>query len=652
MKKYLICILLLANSICPKAQLNRYLVTFKNKNSSAYSLTNPIAFLTQRAIDRRLRYNINVDSTDLPINNNYVEAVRTSGAVIILNQSKWMNQISIETTDAGALTAIGNLPFVENLLAIASRNSIDTLSKFADDTLTNLPLKNSTSKPQQENVYQYGASNAQIKIHQSDFLHNHGFNGLGMQLAVIDAGFYRYNSLPTFDSLNINGQILGTWDFVNNQQSVSEDDAHGMHCLSAIGANLPGVFIGTAPKSSFYLFRSEDVRSEYPIEEHNFCVAAEKADSLGVDVCSVSLGYNTFSDPQFNYTYADMNGSTSISAKATNIAARKGLLMIMAAGNEGNGSWRYVITPADADSCMAVGAVDSLGNVANFSSYGPNSDGQIKPDVVAIGRNAIVANNNTGMPNFGNGTSYACPNMAGISTCLWQAFPEASNMKIRSTLKQSASNFSTPNNRIGFGIPNAKKAFVMLQKNYATYNARFFQCTSILNLSIKTDTSMYISVERKFPNQTNFIEIATLHNDSPFGMHDFEYIDNLDQTNYGSVQYRYKMKIGTDTTFYMDSSTVNYLNPCIFIPPSANTLLISPNPVINELFIKMDRVVNTKVDVIIHNISGQKIFATTYEQAIGSGTKSINFRDFSRGVYFITVILNDKKEAVQQIVKQ
>jgi subtilisin family serine protease len=652
MNKFLIYILLIANSFCSKAQLNRYLVTFKNKNNSVYSITNPLAFLSQRAIDRRLRYNINIDSTDLPINDNYIEAVRTSGEVTILNQSKWMNQISIETRDVAALIAISNLPFVENTRAIASRNPNNTSSKFADDTLTALPLNNSIYKIQQENIYQYGASNAQIKIHQGDFLHNHGFNGKGMQMAVIDAGFYRYNTLPTFDSLNRNGQILGTWDFVNNNQSVSEDDAHGMHCLSAIGANLPGVFVGAAPKSSFYLFRTEDVRSEYPIEEHNFCVAAEKADSLGVDVCSVSLGYNTFSDPQFNYTYADMNGSTSISAKATNIAASKGLLMVIAAGNEGNGSWRYVITPADADSCMAVGAVDSLGNVANFSSYGPNSDGQIKPDVVAIGRNAVVANNNTGMPNFGNGTSYACPNMAGISTCLWQAFPEASNMKIRSVLKQSASNFSTPNNRIGFGIPNAKKAFVALLKNYATYNARFFQCASILNLSIKTDTSMYISVERKFPTQTNFIEIATLHNDSPFGMHDFEYIDNLDQTNYGSVQYRYKMKIGADTTFYMDSSTVNYLNPCIFIPPSANTLLISPNPVYNELFIKMERMVNTKVDVIIHNISGQKIFATTYEQAVGSGTKNINFRNFARGVYFVTVYLNDKKEVIQRIVKQ
>ena len=652
MNKFLICIFLLVHSIGSKAQLNRYLLTFKNKNNSAYSLSNPTEFLSQRAIDRRLRYNISIDSTDLPINNNYVEAVRTSGAVTILNQSKWMNQISIETIDAGALTDITNLPFVENIRAIASRNSTTALSKFSDDTLTDLPLNNIICKPQQENVYQYGASNAQIKIHQGDFLHNHGFSGLGMQIAVIDAGFYRYNSLPTFDSLNRNGQILGTWDFVSNNQSVSEDDAHGMHCFSAIGANLPGVFMGTAPKSSFYLFRTEDVRSEYPIEEHNFCVAAEKADSLGVDVCSVSLGYNTFSDPQFNYTYADMNGGTSISAKATNIAARKGLLMVIAAGNEGNSSWRYVITPADADSCMAVGAIDSLGNVANFSSYGPNSNGQIKPDVVAIGRNAVVANNNTGMPNFGSGTSYACPNMAGISTCLWQAFPEASNMKIRSTLKQSASNFSNPDNRIGFGIPNAKKAFVLLQKNYATYNARFFQCTSILNLSIKTDTSMYISLERKFPYQTNYIQIATLHSDSTYGMHNFDYIDNLDQTNYGSIQYRYKMSIGTDTTFYLDSNTVNYLNPCIFIPPTANTILISPNPVNNELFIKMDRVVNTKVDVIIHNISGQKIYTNTFEQPIGSGTKSINFRNFSRGVYFVTVILNDKKETTQRIIKQ
>jgi subtilisin family serine protease len=324
MNKFCFIFMLMASGLTSFGQFNRYLVQFKDKGNTQFSIANPAAFLSDRALERRTRYQINIDSSDLPVCSNYIDSVRLSGAVRILNTSKWLNQISIETSDPIALAHIQQLPFVNAAIPIASRNSIrQTPKNQFENQLQDIPVN--TSKTTVDDL-NYGASYGQVKIHQANFLHNHGFKGENMQIAVMDAGFFRYNTLPTFDSLRTNNQILGTWDFVSNETSVGEDDSHGMHCLSTIGANIPGVFVGTAPKTSFYLFRSEDVASEFPIEEHNFAAATEKADSLGVDICSVSLGYSTFDDPAFNYQYSNMDGNTTISAKAADVAAKKGML--------------------------------------------------------------------------------------------------------------------------------------------------------------------------------------------------------------------------------------------------------------------------------------------------------------------------------------
>jgi subtilisin family serine protease len=206
-----------------------------------------------------------------------------------------------------------------------------------------------------------------------------------------------------------------------NAINVNGFNSHGTHCFSTIAAHMPGTFVGTAPKTSFYLFRTENVATEYPIEEQNLAAALERADSAGVDMASMSVGYYDFQEPSFNYTYADMDGNTTICARASDYAAAKGMLIVAANGNEGNNSWKYLISPADADSVLAVGAVDTLGNVAIFSSYGPSYDAQIKPGVAGVGLNAVIANASTGQPAYNSGTSFACPNIAGLSACLWQA---------------------------------------------------------------------------------------------------------------------------------------------------------------------------------------------------------------------------------------
>ncbi len=633
------------------AQMNRYIVKFKDKGNNNFSFNNPIQFLSQRSINRRVRYNIPIDSLDLPVSVNYLEAIRVIPNITVLNVSRWLNQVSIFTTDPNAITSIQTLPFVISASPIASRSALTPRIKHSNSNPITVGIEERIPKDASNDAFNYGFSFNQIKIHKGDFLHNHGFRGQGMQMAVIDAGFYHYNTLPTFDSVRLNNQILATWDFVDNKVDVTQEDSHGMHCLSTIAADLPGVFVGSAPKTSFYLFRSEDVSSEYPIEEHNFAVATERADSLGVDICSTSLGYTTFDDPTFDYSYSDMNGNTTMSARATDIAAKKGMLMVTAAGNEGNGAWHYISTPADADSAFTIGAVDTLGQIANFSSFGPSSDGQIKPSVASVGRNTVIANNNTGLPTYGSGTSYACPNMAGITTCLWQAFPEANNMEIIDVLQRSANNFNTPNDRIGYGIPNSKKAFVMLQKKYATDHASISDCKTFIDLSIKTDTSMKIIIERKYPVDNNYAAIATLQSNAIFGTHQFSYTDDLNGTNYNNVSYRYKMIIGTDTSYYIDSVVINYPNSCIGNTPVSNNLSVSPNPVSNFVNVKLQRIKETSVEISIANSIGQIIYQTSFNQSIGNGIKSIDMSKYSRGVYFISIYLDGKKELIQKIIK-
>ncbi len=536
-------------------QFTRYIITFKDKNTTPFSLSNPLQYLTAKAIARRTKYNIAIDSADLPITPRYIDSIKMAGTVTVLNSSKWLNQVAIQTNDATALAKINSLPFVQSVNPIAARHS--RVRKENIEDITTAPFITSPQNISAD-FYNYGLSYNQVHLHNGEFLHNRGFKGQGMQMAVLDAGFFNYLTLPTFDSARINGQILGTWDFVTGNASVNEDHQHGMQCLSTIAANIPGTFVGTAPKTSFYLYRTEEAATEYPIEEQNWAAAAERADSLGVDVCSVSLGYYTFDNATFNHTYANMDGNTTIIARAADIAAKKGMLIVVAAGNEGNSSWHYIISPADADSVMAVGAVNVNGVVGSFSSYGPSSDGQIKPSVAAVGVSAVVANAVTGLPNFSNGTSFACPNMAGLSTCLWQAFPEVNNMAIINTLQKAANNTNTPNDRIGYGIPDMKKAFVLLIKQLFTQQITVSNCKAKIDWAVKTDSAITLQIEKKLPSETNYTTINVLNSSGAFTLKNFSFEDDLSNVNSTSINYRIKMNIAADTSFYFDVVTVNF----------------------------------------------------------------------------------------------
>ncbi|MBI1783455.1 MAG: S8 family serine peptidase, partial [Sphingobacteriales bacterium] len=566
------------------SQFSKYIVRFKDKNNSPYFLNNPSQYLSAKAIQRRTTYNIAIDSTDLPVNPSYIQAVLNAGAVTLLNRSKWLNAITIQTTDANALTAINNLSFVKSTNAIALRRAPSSPVNKFDETITPL-LKTEKVSGVAGDYYNYGSGAGQIQLTNGQFLHNIGLRGQAMTMSLLDGGFYGYLTNTAFDSARNNNQFLGTWDFVANELSVNEDNSHGMNSLSEICANWPGTLVGTAPKAKFWLFRTEDVASEQPIEEYNWASGAEYADSAGTDIISSSLGYNTFDNAAFDHTYADMTGNTTPCTIAADLAGKKGILVVNSAGNSGNDAWHYIIAPADGDSVLAVGATTTSGTIASFSSFGPSSDGRVKPNVCTAGAGIIVANTNS-QPATANGTSFSCPNMAGLSACLWQGFPEFNNMKIIDAIQKSASKYAAPDNQYGYGIPNMKTAFGILLADYATSSASIANCQTTLNWTSKDLGMMRYEIERKLPGELNYTKIADINGQgSSLAAHNYQYTDALNNANAGTIYYRIKQvtdtAVATLTAVFIDSTSTTLSNTCLGsgvnnTDPNANKIIVYP----------------------------------------------------------------------------
>lgn len=454
---YLLFLIPFFSALNTSAQFTKYIVRFKDKAGTPFTIDNPAVYLSSKAIERRTKQHITIDETDLPITPSYIDSVRLAGNVTILDKSKWLNQVCIATTDSAALQKINSFSFVIASQPLMKPVSIQSpVNNKFNEQIDSIASPNQVNNI--EDFYNYGNSYSQIHIHEGEYLHDKGFHGEGMLVAILDAGFYHYVSLPAFDSVRNNNQVKETYDYVANEVSVNEDHPHGMECFSVMAGNIPGQLVGSSPKADYYLYRSEDAGTESPVEEQYWAAAAERADSIGVDVISTSLGYNQFDNPVFNHTYADMNGNTTIIAREADLAAKKGMIVVVAAGNEGNSLWHYITTPADADSVVTVGAVNTSGSVASFSSYGPASDGRIKPTVASVGVATAISSTN-GSIISGNGTSFATPNMAGLITCLWQAFPEFTNMQIIQAVERSSSIYNAPDDRIGFGIPNFHLAY-------------------------------------------------------------------------------------------------------------------------------------------------------------------------------------------------
>jgi hypothetical protein len=454
----LIFIFLSVNSY---AQHQKYWIVFKDKKDFSKKEF-PSPSLSPLSLEKKMKRNIPVDERDYPVSSTYIKKLEENGCNII-SVSRWFNAVSITIRDEQEIEKIKKLHFVKQVTPVKlyHREKTDEkqieISKFGfTENLSDIKCNDGS-----RSIFDYGPSLNQIEMLSGTFLHNQGYTGAGIVIAVLDAGFKDVNTLNAFDSLRNDNRILGTWDFVTGNDSVYEDNGHGTMVLSCMAANLPGQLIGTAPHASYWLLRTEDADSEYIQEEDFWVMGAEFADSVGADIINSSLGYTTFDNPAHNHTYADLNGNTTIITKGADIAASKGILVINSAGNSGSSSWLYIGAPADGDSVLAIGAVDANSQRATFSSVGPSADGRVKPNVMAQGQFTVVSSLSGGI-QLANGTSFSAPVLSGLAACLWQSKQNAHNMDIFKSIEKSAHQYNNPDSLMGYGIPNFQLAYQFL----------------------------------------------------------------------------------------------------------------------------------------------------------------------------------------------
>lgn len=487
-----------------------FFVQFKDKNDTSYSLDNPAAYLSSKSIQRRSEQQIAIDSTDLPVNTSYINQIINQG-VSFHSASKWMNGITVITNDSSLMGLIRPLSFVKRV-------------EYTGKILTAQPapaLRTKRMDPEDEQEFEhdiepvyelkYGYAAAQLNQLNGKALHDEGYTGKDILIGVLDAGFRNVDTNPAFDSLRIQNRLSGVKSIIDPSVNVYQEDSHGANVLSIMAGNLPGQFVGAAPHASFWLIQTEYVPTEYMFEVDFWVRGLEFADSLGVDVVNSSLGYTQFDDASMNFTYADMNGQVSRASRAAYLASRKGIIVCTSAGNDGNKTWKYISSPADADGILTVGGVNTSGTIAAFSSFGPTADSRIKPEVCATGWGTTLVDLNGNLVFNGNGTSYSSPIMAGLTACYLQyckeQLPQSYRVDlIRQHIINSADRFNSPDNQYGYGIPD----FQHVLHQTVTNNQRELQTEFPVKLKYLAETGeVRIMKQPAFETQGLFFQIIT-----------------------------------------------------------------------------------------------------------------------------------------------
>ncbi len=468
-------------------------VYFKDKPDSNAFYNDPLSELSQRALDRRTLQNIPLDLKDVPIHQAYINQISSATGITVKAKSKWLNCIHIRgsQTDINALKLLTS--FVDHI-------------QYADNSLNakkSQPNKNTpVNKVLSTQInYNYGTSNNQIQMLNGISLHQQNYTGSGKVIAVLDAGFPGVDTAGPFQNLRTNNQILGGYNYVTRSSDFYSGDSHGTLVLSTMGGFVDGQLVGTAPDAKYYLYITEDVPTENPVEESNWVEAAEEADRVGVDIITTSLGYFAFDNTAYGHTYAEMTGNSAFASQGANIAFSKGIIVVASAGNEGLFPEQHIGVPAEALNVLAVGAVDSSRNYVSFSSIGPSFDGRVKPDVMAQGLNTVLSDT-AGNIGTANGTSFSCPIMAGMIACLWQAFPSKTNQQIKQLVTQSADNYNPivkSQTLYGFGIPD----FGLAKTN--GLNVNLFSKSDFVLYPNPTNDSITIALPGDFDSGTLII---------------------------------------------------------------------------------------------------------------------------------------------------
>ncbi len=424
-------------------------VYLTDKGVSDDLLDNPEEYLSQKAIERRIKHNIGFTFSDLPISPAYIDTLIRQGGDIV-TQSKWLSTVVVASRDSLIAERMLQLPIVDSVKWVWK-------GEKDGDLFHSVFLNRDTSrlKPEKETKDDlYGYAEPQIKMLNGKKLHEEGFTGKNLSIAVIDAGFTNVDRMSAFSSIH----IAGTKNFVSPGESVFQGDDHGTKVLSCLAAYAPGIIVGTAPQASYWLLRSEDNRSEFPIEEDYWASAIEFADSAGVDIIASSLGYFSFDVEEMSYTPDFLDGKTAFISRAAHAAAEKGILVVCSAGNEGNNSWGKITFPSDVAHILTVGSITEDKEKSSFSSTGLTADYRIKPDLVALGTSCAVIDR-SGDLRYSSGTSFAAPIIAGLAACLWEALPKLTNKELITLLQNTASQSRRPDAEKGFGIPNLYKAY-------------------------------------------------------------------------------------------------------------------------------------------------------------------------------------------------
>ncbi len=446
---------LLGPAVAAQTAPATYLVEFVHKGGTPHDLAAPSTFLSERALQRRARQGIAVDSLDLPVNPSFVEGLQQAGDILVLGTSRWQNSATIRTTDTLALDTLHLLPFVRSVRCMhdGAPRPFSAPGKFP------AVLRNSVDASDE---LTYGQGYRQLAMLNGHLLHRAGAQGQGMLLGLLDSGFEGVDVLPAFTALRDRGGVVLTADMVAADGDVYADHWHGRSVLSVVAGDLPGRFVGVAPAVDVALVRTEEAATEYIVEEDHWVRGAELLDSLGCDVLNTSLGYTTFDDSAQDHAVADLDGRTARISIAAGIAARKGMVVVNSAGNSGQSEWYRISAPADAEGILAVGAVGPQRQSAPFSGHGPSADGRVKPDVCAMGWECTGLDvDGTSLARI-NGTSFSSPIVAGLACCLWQLHPDRTAEEVTAAIRRSASQALRPDADMGHGIPDLWRAHLLL----------------------------------------------------------------------------------------------------------------------------------------------------------------------------------------------
>lgn len=429
-------------------------ISFTDKQG-APGLGNPLSLLSQRSLTRRITMGIALDSTDRPVSAAYTDSVFKIISGKLHLKSRWQNHIVVLVTDTNAISTVRSTAFVRKVEYIGYfATGLYKLSSGKDTTTT-------MAKTTGTSAY-YGSAYEQTKLVNGDYLHDRGYKGKGKLIVVMDEGFNGVNTGPAFDSMMKTNRLVDKHNFVFNNNDIFSQYNHGTGCLSTIAGNLPGIYVGSAPEADFALYVTEYAGGELPIEMDHILAATERADSVGADVIAASVGYNTFSPPFTSLVYADIDGKTTVAARAANMATAKGIVFVVTAGNEGGNSWNYILTPGDADSAITVGNVNNAKSPAGNSGFGPNASGKVKPEVCLQGSPAS-AMYSTNSPSDRYGTSFSTPQLAGWVACLAQATnTDPTPWRLKKAIIESAHAYNSPGGQLGYGVPDFGLAYKLL----------------------------------------------------------------------------------------------------------------------------------------------------------------------------------------------